>query len=36
MDKEHLWGRKTVLFIFILTSIPVVVILIKKCYYTKK
>ena len=36
IKNEHLWGRTMVLFIFILTSIPVVVILIKKCYYAKK
>jgi hypothetical protein len=36
MEKEHLWGRKTVLFSFILTSISVAVILIKKGYYAKK
>jgi hypothetical protein len=36
IKNEHLWGRTMVLFIFILTSIPVVVILIEKCYYAKK
>ena len=36
MDKEHLWGRKTVLFSFILMSISVAVILIKNVYYAKK
>jgi hypothetical protein len=36
IKKEHLWGRTMVLFSFILTSISVAVILIKKGYYAKK
>lgn len=35
MEKEHLWGRKMVLFSFVLTSISVVVILIKKVIMLK-
>jgi hypothetical protein len=36
VDKEHLWGRRMVLFSFILTSFSVAVILIKKGHYAKK